>query len=402
MNARTALPTADPVNSADIATSNLGTLRAERAIARSVTRRTWKGAVGIGVTFGVVAASSALSYVSSFPTEASRRTMAAGLSGASSFSILFGSVARIGSVGGYTAYKSFVFLTTIGAVWAILTTTRQLRGEEESGRWFLLISGRTQAVRATGATLAGIGVSLAVALALTTFITALAGARSTVGFSPWDSLVFAAASVMPAIVFAGVAAVASQLARTRRLANVIAMGCFAVLFVVRMLGDVGDSRPALLWATPMGWTELVEPLSQNSLRPFLAGATATALLVATALLLAAHRDSGDGIFATHETRPLRPLGLGSTLGLSARLTASLTLAWVIGILTTSFVFGVVTHSAVSALTSSESTSSTLTKLGAPGGGVPAFLGVIFILLGTILALVPAGLIGSARDEEASG
>ena len=53
----------------------------DRAIARSVFGRVWKGALALGVTFGVVAASSAKTYVSSFPTEASRHSMAATLLG---------------------------------------------------------------------------------------------------------------------------------------------------------------------------------------------------------------------------------------------------------------------------------------------------------------------------------
>ena len=42
-------------------------------------------------------------------------------------------------------YKCFVFLTTIGAIWAVLITTRLLRGQEDTGRWQLMLAARAPA-----------------------------------------------------------------------------------------------------------------------------------------------------------------------------------------------------------------------------------------------------------------
>ena len=67
--------------------------------------------------------------------------------------MLLGPVSAIDTVGGYTVYKGFVFLTTIGAIWALLAATRLLRGEEDAGRWQLVLAGSTRAARATAATL---------------------------------------------------------------------------------------------------------------------------------------------------------------------------------------------------------------------------------------------------------
>ena len=70
-------------------------------------------------------------------------------------SILLGPISAIDTVGGYTVYKRFVFLTTIGAVWGLLTATRLLRGEEDTGRWHLVLAGSDAPGRATLATLGG-------------------------------------------------------------------------------------------------------------------------------------------------------------------------------------------------------------------------------------------------------
>lgn len=374
----------------------------DRTIARSVFGRTWKASLALGVTFGGVAAASAASYVSSFPTEASRRTMAATFSGDGGFSMLFGSVAHLDRVGGYTAYKTYVLLTTIGAVWAILTTTRLLRGEEESGRWSLLLAGRTNPGRVTAATLTGIFAGTMLIALVTLSIVALSGTSDTIGFGIGGSALFAGAAVLPAVVFVGIAAIASQLASTRRLASTIAMGCFAASFVLRMLGDAGARSHWVLWVTPLGWSELVQPFIGNHPLPLLAGVALAVVSCTVAVSLANRRDTGSGVFATSETRAPNWMGLGTPLALGARLAAPIVIAWAVALIATALIFGAVTHSVVDALDASKSLQSTLTRLGSDGAGPVGYLSVAFILLGSVLALVPAHHIGMARDEESSG
>jgi hypothetical protein len=45
-------------------------------------------------------------------------------------------------VAGYTVWKSFMFLIVVGSAWGLLTGTKLLRGEEDAGRWELLLAGR--------------------------------------------------------------------------------------------------------------------------------------------------------------------------------------------------------------------------------------------------------------------
>jgi ABC-2 type transport system permease protein len=59
-------------------------------------------------------------------------------------------------VAGYTAYHVIGVLGIIGAVWGLLAATRLLRGEEEAGRWELLLAGRTTRRRAAAAAIAGL------------------------------------------------------------------------------------------------------------------------------------------------------------------------------------------------------------------------------------------------------
>ena len=119
---------------------------ADAAITKRAFRQLWIGASVCGLAFGATAASSALSYASSFSTAAARQQLVATTSTDRGLAILLGPISGVDTVGGYTVYKGFVFLTTIGALWAILAATRVLRGEEDSGRWQLVLAGSTRAV----------------------------------------------------------------------------------------------------------------------------------------------------------------------------------------------------------------------------------------------------------------
>ena len=89
----------------------------EAAIARRSFRQVRTGSLVCAVAFGATAASSAVTYVGSFPDAASRAQLAAATRGDAGLSVLLGPIGAIDTVGGYTAYKTFVFLTTIGAIW---------------------------------------------------------------------------------------------------------------------------------------------------------------------------------------------------------------------------------------------------------------------------------------------
>jgi ABC-2 type transport system permease protein len=376
--------------------------RQDVVLARRALRDVRTGAISLAVTFGLVAMSAALTYVDSFPTETSRRILVDSLGGDAGFSVLFGQVDGIGTVGGYTAYKCYVFLTTIGAVWAALIVTRLLRGEEDSGRWQLLLAGRTTAARATAATMAGVVAAIAIVFAGTTVLTAVAGAQPDVGFSWPDSAMFGLSVVVAPLCFAGVAAVCAQLAQTRRLASSLAIGVLSVCFVVRMIADASADSHWLLWITPLGWVELMQPFTENDLLPVLPAAGLIAATFAAAVVLAARRDAGSGVLATREAAPVRSFGLRSPLGLAMRLNTPVLAGWAVGIASISFVMGIVAKAAAAAVVESSSATSILNKLGAHGGGARQYLGVVFLLTGSVLALVPASQIGSARDEEASG
>ena len=132
-------------------------------------------------------------------------------------SALFGPAPQLQTVSGFTVFKISMTLMILGAVWGLLTSTRLLRGEEDSGRWDLLLCGQTTRRGATTQAIAGLGAGLVTLWAVTAVITVLSGLaveRRTSRAGP--SLYFALAMVATAAMFLAVGAVTSQLAATRR------------------------------------------------------------------------------------------------------------------------------------------------------------------------------------------
>ena len=86
-------------------------------------------------------------------------------------------------------------LIVLGAIWGLLTATRLLRGEEDAGRWELLLAGRTTRGGAA-AQAGGRARRRVVALWVPTAVLAAGGGRdATVGIGVGASLFFATAVV---------------------------------------------------------------------------------------------------------------------------------------------------------------------------------------------------------------
>lgn len=374
---------------------------AEPAIARRAFRQVWIGATVCAVAFGATVAATAISYVASFPTEASRQQIAATTSGDQGLAVLLGPIGSIDTVGGYTVYKLFVFLTTVGAIWALLAGTRLLRGEEDAGRWQLVLAGATRPARATAATLVALLVAIGIVFVGTTVGTLLAGRDPDVGFGVGDSVLYGLSLVVAPLVFAMVGAVTSQLARSRRLATGLGMAVFAVAFVLRMLADAGPGTAWLRWTTPFGWVELMEPFTGNDLRPLLLALVVVVALGVAALQLAARRDVGDGWIASRDVAPMRTRGLGSALGLATRLELPVLAAWCVGAAAGAAALGVVAKLTVTSSVP-DSLGNTLDKFGVQGSFATQYFGVAFLLVATVVALLPASQVGAAAAEQTSG
>jgi len=366
-------------------------------VLRRVAGETSRGALIWGAVFGLVVVSSARGFVSTYTTVAARQRAAATLGTNKGLQALFGAPHHIATVGGWTAWRSLGLVALIGAVWALLTATKQVRGEEDAGRWELLLAGQTTRRRAAGQAVAGLALGLGVLWVVTAAITVAVGRANDTRFSFSAGLYLALALVSSPAMFLAVGALASQLAGTRRQAAGLAAGVLGAAFVVRLAANSASGLRWARWLSPLGWVDELRPLTGTrpvALIPVLAFVLA---LGGTAAYLAGRRDLGASILPDRSGARAHTRLLGSPLGLSVRLTRNVAISWAVGLGAFGLIMGLVAKSAGESLS-----RETLKQLGAPHGGALGYLGVAFIIVAALLALAAAGQVTATRDEEGEG
>jgi len=373
---------------------------ATTVVARHTARKAVRSAVLWGYVFGAYLATQALAYASSYKTISERALIAKEFGTNAGISALVGPAHELQTVAGFTVWKCLAVLGVVGAVWGLLTGTRLLRGEEEAGRWELLLAGQTTRRAASAQALAGLGGGVAALWVVTAVITVLVGRSSKVDFSVSGALFLAVAVVAAAAMFLAVGALASQLAPTRRQASTCAGAVLGVSYALRMVADSGAGLDWLRWVSPLGWIEQLQPLTAPHPFALLPIAGLIAVLCWLTVRLAGERDLGGSTF------PDRPGSVAHTrlcsgpLGLNIRLMRSTLVGWGVGIAAYGLILGLVAKSGGSALSSSASMKRALSRLGATGA--LAYLGVAFLMMAVILAIVSAGQISASRAEEAAG
>jgi len=370
-------------------------------VARLTARKAVRSGVLWGYIFGIFVASSALSYTTIYKTRVEREHLAAAFGSNKASSALFGPAPQLQTVAGFTVFKTSLTLMILGAVWALLTSTRLLRGEEDAGRWELLLSGQTTRRGAATQALAGLGAGVLTLWAITALVTVVTGLSSKVDIAPGPAIYFALALVSSAIMFMAVGVLTSQLAATRRQAASYAAVFLGVSYAIRLTADAGIGLHWLIWASPLGWVEQLQPLTAPqplALLPIIVFSAGVALV---GVHLAGVRDLGAS------TVPDRARGhphlrlLFGPLGLAIRLIRTTVIGWWVAIAVTALLTGLVAKAAGGTISGS-SVQQIFSRLGASGAGTDAFLGVSFLILAVLIAFVAAGQMTAARAEESEG
>ncbi len=353
-----------------------------------------------GLIFGIAIASSEVSYVKIYATSSQRHALAATYGSNKAMSALFGPAPQLQTVGGFTVFKISMTLMVLGAVWGLLISTRLLRGEEDSGRWDLLLVGLTTRRRATAQAIAGFGAGVLTLWSVTAIITVLSGRVQNVRIAAAPSLYFALASVATAVMFLAVGAATSQLGATRRQAASFGAIVLGVSYAIRLIADAGVGLHGLIWASPFGWVEELQPLTTPQPLAFLPIAGFTVLLAGTAVYFAGRRDVGKSIVPDRVRAQPRLRLLSSPTGLAVRLLRGRVIGWWVSIAGSALLFGLITKSA--GATISGSAKEIFSKLGASGAGSGAVLGACFLILAVLVGFVAAGQITAGRAEESGG
>ena len=380
----------------------LVSVRGPRTVILSrTTRASARSAALWGLVFGIMVASSAISYAKIYDTAAKRAQLALLFGANHATSALFGPGNRLDTVAGFTAYKVSMTLWITGAIWGLLLATRLLRGEEEAGRSDLSLVGRSSLTEATGQSLGGMAVGVLGLWALTALVTALTGRSSTVGFSLTASMYFALVLVAPAAVFIAVGALTSQLFSSRRRASSMAALVLGVAYALRMVADSSGPLEWLRWLSPLGWVEQLSPLGAPSPLALVPLGATTLLVGLASVLLAGRRDVGAGLLADRSSAPARTRLLRSPLGLSTRLLRGGILSWWGAVAIAALLMGFVARAAGEVI-SGGSLAEVMARFGAGGSGAKSYLGLAFLIIAVLVAFLACSQVVAMRAEEAEG
>ncbi|HEV2377633.1 MAG TPA: hypothetical protein VGS19_36415 [Streptosporangiaceae bacterium] len=371
-------------------------------VAVTTARRATRSGALWGYIFGATVASSAWSFATAYKTVLERSRLAVLFAHNTGLAAINGPARDIQTVPGYTVWKSFMFLAIVGGVWGLLTGTKLLRGEEDAGRWELLLTGQTTRRGAAGQALAGLGAGLAVLWLLASVITVVVGRLPKVGLAPGPSLFFVLTLVTPAAVFLAAGALASQLAATRRQAAGYAGAALGACYALRMIADSGTGLAWLRWVTPLGWAEELQPFTAPhpwALAPIVG---LVAVLCGLTVYLAGRRDLGASILPDRATAKPRTWLLSGPVGLAMRLTRPAVLGWAVAISAWALVLGSIAKQGGSVMTASSSFEHFISRVAAPGNGASVYLGFTFLTVAWLVAFIAASQVSAVRGEEAEG
>jgi polyether ionophore transport system permease protein len=371
-------------------------------IAVQVGRRAARSGGGWGLVFGCFVLAQTLAYTSAYRTGAERDQMAAAFGTNTGLIALLGPAHAIDTVAGFAAWRELGILSILGGIWGLLASTRLIRGEEEAGRYEMLVAGQTTRRRAAAQAVAGLGAGLAALFALTAVGVVLTGRDASVRFSVGQSLYFAVTLVAPAATFLAVGVLTSQLAATRRRAAAVAGGFFGLCYVLRMVADTDPGLHWMVWLSPLGWIEESRPLTAPRPVALVPVALAIGVIVAVALRLAGTRDLGTGSWPGRDTSRPRPALAGGPASLAVRLMRPAATGWLLAVAAFAILLGTVAESSTRDASGDKSVQQALGRIGGHASPVAAYLGLTFLVLAFMTALVAAGQITAIRAEEADG
>ncbi|GAB7037728.1 MULTISPECIES: hypothetical protein [Catenuloplanes] len=238
---------------------------------------------------------------------------------------LFGEPVALDHAGGFTVWRVGTVLTVIVTVWVALATTRVLRGEEDAGRWNLLLAGR---VTRRGLLLRHLAVLAAVPVASGAAVTA---ALWNAGPDPAGAIVHGAGVASAGLFAIAVAALAAQALPARSPVSGTVIAVLGAGLLLRMIGDGIAALGPLHWLSPFGLLALSSPYGRDDPVPLVVLFAAALATGAAAVVAAGRRDVGGGLTTPVAGRAPRRWLLGGPGAFAVRRAIGPVLAWTAGI-----------------------------------------------------------------------
>lgn len=344
----------------------------------------------------VMVAASADATVKLYPTAASRGEIAATINSATATLAMYGPIHDDTSIGALATFKTGMMGAIAVAVLALLIVIRHTRTEEETGRLELL-----------GATVVGRQAPLTAALLVAGGAGIVSGVGTAVGLIAVGlpiagSIVMGLGFACLGIVFAAVAGVTAQLARSARPAAGMAGAALGVAYLVRAIGDASTTNGLgwISWLSPIGWWQQSRPFAGNMwwvLALMLAVAVAVSAL---AYVLAARRDFAAGFLPDRPGPATASARLRSPLALAWRLQRGSLFTWAATFATVGVVVGGLVSS-VGNFANNPQARNFIIKLGGEHILTDAYLALELGIAGILAAVFGVRSVMRLRAEESS-
>jgi ABC-2 type transport system permease protein len=351
-----------------------GSARPARAVTRLAVRQVRRSGLVVSVLTAGMPALVASTYASVMADPAAAGSIAK-LAANPAIRTLFGAPIALDQAGGFTVWRVGTFVAVLLAAWAILVTTRITRGEEDAGRWDILLAGRVPLRSVVARHLAAVMIVPVVSAGAVTVVLLLAGT------DPGGAAVHGAGIGVLGLFFVAVAGLTAQVFPARSAATGTAVAVLGVGLLARMLGDGLTGLGWLRWLSPFGLLARSEPYAQNRLLPLLILLAATVVLACAAVAAADHRDVRSGLVAASGGRHPRVALLGSINAFAVRRLLRPLTGWALGIGAYYLLIGFTTMSVTDFLTDNPALADEAARAGFTGlGDVEGFAATLFALL----------------------
>jgi ABC-2 type transport system permease protein len=310
---------------------------------------------------------------------------------------LYGRPITEASPGAFIVWRYGQLVTMFASVWILLTTTRVLRGEEEAGRWDLVLAARLGRRRLTVLVLAVlVAASATVAVALcAAFVLAGESLRGSVLFSAGVGLVLAT--------FVGVGAASSQVFGQRRHAAGLGGAVLGGMFLARMVADGAEGIDGLRWLTPFGWLEEVGPFASDRAHPIGLLLVLALGLAGATVLLVGRRDLGDGLVHDAGRAAARSRLLGDPLAFAWRSRVGGLVGWGAGIAALGVAIGGITSAFADFIATHIGFQEVAEDYGFRSlGSAEGFVGTMAAFTGVVLAFYAVVSVRGLWDDEETG
>lgn len=309
------------------------------------------------------------------------------------------------SIGEISIIETFMLTSLFVVLINVFLITRHTRQNEESGRSEVF-----------GSMEVGRQASLTSALILAAVVNiVLTGAiflsYAAIGYETSGALLYSAGLGLLGLVFAGIAAITSQLFESTRTANGSASLLFGFFFIVKGVGDAfGSVNPDRLsattswmsWMSPLGWVTNAEPFAAEKWWVLWLLFGCSLVLIALAYALLARRDVGSSIFMPRLGRAKAQPRLLRRFGVAWRLNRGSFIGWTLALAATGAMLGAVADDFADIINSNPEMQEILASIGGGSDVTNIMFSAMFTIVGLTVAAYALQTLVRMKNEETSG